>query len=139
MTLVVLSIIVIGLLVAALAIYLFKAGVLLNRTADNLGDCLQSVRTIAGQAQVVGPGIMRINKAGADLVGAMPLLIEGAGAVAVKLAPSTATAPIPTPAATAAPGAHIPAESGAAAPEDARTGRGYLDAAATTGVGYLDV
>lgn len=137
MTLVVLTVIVIGLVVAALAIYLFKVGVPLNRTADNLGDCLQSVRTIVGQAQVIGPGVTRINKTGAELLGAMPLLIEGAGAVAGKPAPSTATASTPAPA--AAHGGNSRAQSGASTAEDNQTGRGYLDAAATTGVGYLDV
>jgi hypothetical protein len=139
MILVVLTVAIIGLLVAALAIYLFKVGALLHRTADNLSDCLQSVQTISGQAQVVGPGIMRIIKTGTELLGAAPLLIEGADAVAAKLAPSTATASIPTPAATAAAGADAPAESGMSAAEDTRAGRGYLDAATTTGVGYLDV
>ena len=139
MTLVVLTVIVLALLVAALATYLFKVGVLLNRTADNLGDCLHNVRTIAGQAQVIGPGVRRINKTGAELFGAMPLLIEGAATVAAKLAPSTATAPTRAPAARAAPGGETPARSGASAAEDTRTGRGYLDAAATSGVGYLDV
>jgi len=137
-TLVVVTVVVIGLLLAGLAIYLLKVGVLLNRTAENLGDCLQSVRTIAGQAEMIGPGITRINRTGAELLGAMPLLIEGAGAVAGKLAPSTATASSPAPAATAGPAADDPAESDPAAPEDTPTGKGFVDTA-TTGVGYLDV
>lgn len=137
MTLVVVTVVVIGLLLAGLAIYLLQVGVLLNRTAENLGDCLQSVRTIAGQAEVIGPGITRINRTGAELLGAMPLLIEGAGAVAGKLAPSTAAAPSPAPAATG-PAADDPAESDPAAPKDTPTGKGFVDTA-TTGVGYLDV
>jgi hypothetical protein len=42
MTLVVLTIAVITLIVAALAVSLFTIGGLLNRTADNLDDCEQS-------------------------------------------------------------------------------------------------
>jgi hypothetical protein len=61
MTLIVLTVAVIVLFVAVLAIYLFAIGVLLNRTADNLDDCLQSVKTVTGQAQVIGPGVERIN------------------------------------------------------------------------------
>ena len=133
----VLTVVVIGLLIAALAVYLFMIGVLLKRTAAALGDCLQSVRTIAGQAQVIGPGVTRINTTGGQLLGAMPLLIEGADGVATKLAPSAATTPVPAaPAVPAAVGTPAASHSGASAPEAIRTGGGYLDAA--TGVGYLD-
>jgi hypothetical protein len=126
MTLIVLTVIVIGLLIAALAIYLFLTGVLLNRIAGNLDDCSQSVRKIVEQAHVIGPGIKRLNKIGGDLLGAMPLLIEGADGVAAKLAPSTA-----------APAAAVPVDSAAAAPDAVQVGRvGYLDSAVS--VGYLD-
>ena len=128
MTLVVLTVVVVGLLIAVLAIYLFMIGVALNRTAGNLGDCLQNVRVIAGQAQVIGPGVTRLNKTGEDLLGAMPLLIEDADGIAATLAPSAA-------ASDAAPA--VPARSAAAGPEAVRVGGGYLDSAAT-GVGYLD-
>jgi hypothetical protein len=43
------------LLIADLAIYLFAIGVLLNRTADNLDDSLQNVKTIAEQAEPAPP------------------------------------------------------------------------------------
>ncbi len=96
MTLIVLTVVVITLFIAVLAIYLFIIGVLLNRTADNLGDCLQSVRTIAGQAHVIGPGVKRINKTGGELLGALPLLVEGAERVAAaKSAPAAATPEAP--------------------------------------------
>jgi uncharacterized protein YoxC len=74
MTLVFLSVVVIALLIAVLAIYLFVLGVLLNRTADNLDDSLQNVRTIAEQAEVIGPAVERINGTGGVVVGALPLL-----------------------------------------------------------------
>jgi hypothetical protein len=139
MTLVVLTVVVIGLLIAVLAIYLFMIGGLLSRTAAGLGDCMRSVRAIAGQAQVIGPGVIRINKTGTDLLGAMPLLIEGADGVAAKLAPSTVTTAAPA-AAPAAPAA-APADSrpGVAGAHAIRGGGGYMDDVATSSVGYLDV
>lgn len=127
MTLISLTIVVIALLIAALAVYLFMIGTLLGRTAENLGDCLQNVRTIAGQAQAIGPGIKRLNKTGGELVGAMPLLIEDADAVTAKLAPAATTS-------SAAP---TPAPTTSAATTGPRAG--YLDPAPATGVGYLDV
>jgi hypothetical protein len=90
MTLIVLTVVVIALLIAVLAIYLFVLGVLLNRIAGNLDDCLKNVMKIAGHAHAIGPGIKRINKAGGEVVGALPLLVEGAEGVAAKLAPSAA-------------------------------------------------
>ena len=132
MTLIILTVVVIGFLIAILAIYLFMIGVLLNRTASNLGDCLQNVRTIAGQAKVIGPGITRLNKISGDLLGAMPLLIEGAEGVAAKLAPSTA--------APSSPSTADPASSTAASPRAVRTHEGYMDSTdSPKGVGYLDV
>jgi hypothetical protein len=65
-------------------------GTVLGRTAGNLGDCLQSVRSIAGQAQAIGPGITRINHTGGELVGTMPLLLEDTEAVAAKMTPAMA-------------------------------------------------
>jgi hypothetical protein len=150
MTLIVMTVVVGGLLIVSLAIYLFMIGVLLNRTAGNLGDCLDNLRIIAGQAQVVGPGLGRLNKTGADLLGAMPLLVEGAEAVAAKLAPSS-TAPAASDAATptgfpsgatssAAPllTRHSAARTDAAAdtPDAVRVNGGLLDS--PMGVGYLD-
>ncbi|MGH3696515.1 MAG: hypothetical protein ACRES5_03465 [Pseudomonas sp.] len=132
MTLIALTIVVIALLIAVLAVYLFMIGTFLGRTATNLGDCLQNVRTIAGQAQAIGPGIKRLNTTGGELVGAMPLLLEDVDAVTAKLAP-TATTPSATPAPV--PAAAAPATSPAAA----RPRIGYLDPGPATGVGYLDV
>ena len=154
MTLVVLTVVIIGLLIAALAFYLFMIGGLLRSTAVGLGDCLGSVRTIAGQAQVIGPGVMRINKTGTDLIGAMPLLLEGADGVTAKLAPSAVTTAAPaagTAASAAAPAASAAApaalvgsaaadsHSGLTGAQTTRTGGGYMDDDVATGsVGYLD-
>lgn len=119
MSLIVLTILVIALFIAVLAIYLFAIGMVLNRTAGNLGDCLQTMRTIVGQANVIGPGVIRINKTGAGLVDALPLLVDGAEQVAAKPAPSATT----PPASAAAPSAD-PAMS---APDAYRAGVGYMD------------
>jgi hypothetical protein len=92
MTLIILTVVVIGLLVAVLAIYLFVIGVLLNRIADNLDDCLGNVKTIATQAEPVIPGVEHINRTGGVVAGALPLLYGGAEKIATKLAPPTPTA-----------------------------------------------
>lgn len=137
MTLVVLTVVVITLLIAALAMFLFRIGMLLNRTAGNLEDCVQDVKTIAYQAEAIGPGVVRINETGTTVLGALPLLVEGAESVAVAKGapygePSTAApAAAPAPAPKAAP---VPSmvPSGAA-PQ----GVGYLDGE-RGGLGYLD-
>ncbi len=96
MALIILSVVVIALSIAVLVIYLFAIGVLLNRTADNLDDCSQNVKTIAEQAEVIGPAVERINGTGGVVVGALPLLCEGAERIAAKpAAPATTPAPPP--------------------------------------------
>jgi hypothetical protein len=102
MTLIVLTVVVIASLIAVLAIFLFTIGVLLHRVADNLDDCLQNVKKIAGQAEVILPGVGRINQTGGVVAGALPLLIGGAESLAAKLAPPKEAPlnaiPAPTPA-----------------------------------------
>lgn len=85
MTLVVITVVVIASLVAVLAVFLFVIGVLLNRIADNLDDCLGNVKVISGQADVVIPEVGRINQTGGVVAGALPLLVTGAEGVAAKL------------------------------------------------------
>ena len=92
MTLIVLTVVVIALLISVLAIYLLVIGVLLNRIADNLGDCLQNVKTITEQAEVIGPAVERINGTGGVVVGALPLLCDGAERIAARPAPAAAPA-----------------------------------------------
>jgi uncharacterized membrane protein len=89
MTLIVLTVVVIGLLIAVLAIFLFIIGVLLNRIADNLDDSLENVKTIAKHAEVIVPEVEHINRTGGVVAGALPLLYGGAERIAAKLAPST--------------------------------------------------
>ena len=92
MLLIVLTVVCIGALTAVLAIFLFVIGVLLNRIADNLDDCLGNVKTIAQQAEPVISGVEHINRTGGVVAGALPLLYGGAEKIAAKLA-----APTPAP------------------------------------------
>ena len=99
MTLIVLTVVVIVLLIAVLAIFLFVIGVLLNRVAGNLDDCLGNVKKIAGQAEVILPGVARINQTGGVVVGALPLLVDGTERIAAKLARPKEISPNSIPAA----------------------------------------
>ncbi len=118
MSLIVLTVLVIAFFIAVLAIYLFAIGAVLSRTAGNLNGCLQDMRVIIGQVNVIGPGVKRINKAGAGLVDALPLLVDGADQVAAKSA-SPATPP--------ASSATTPENLATSNPDDTPTGVGYMD------------
>jgi len=89
MTLIVLTVVVTASVITAWAVYLFMLGTVLGRTAGNLGDC-QNVMSIAAQAQVIGPGITRINRTGSELVFAIPLPLDGATGVDDQRAAGTA-------------------------------------------------
>jgi hypothetical protein len=73
-TLTVLSVIVIVLLIAGLAIYLFIVGEQLTRVATNLEECSELVATIARNAEVIEPGVEHVNRTGGVIAGALPLL-----------------------------------------------------------------
>ncbi len=90
--LIVLTVALIALLIAVLAIYLFWVGVLLKRVADNLDDCCESVITIEGHGEAIIPGLEHINRSGGIVAGALPLLYGHAERIQAKLAP-TPTAP----------------------------------------------
>jgi hypothetical protein len=90
--LIVMTVVAIATLIAVLAIFLFIIGVMLNRIADNLDDCLGSVKTIVKQGEVIIPGVEHINRTGGVVAGALPLLYGGAEKIAAKLAP-----PAPAP------------------------------------------
>lgn len=92
MSLVVLSVLVIGLLIGVLAIYLFVIGMLLHNIADNLDDCLGSVKTILGHAEVIIPAVEHINRTGGVVSGALPLLYGFTDRIAAKVAPTPAPA-----------------------------------------------
>jgi hypothetical protein len=73
-TLIVLSVVDIGLLIAGLAIYLYIVGGQLNRVATNLEQCSELVGRIVRDAEVIEPGVERINRTGGVIAGALPLL-----------------------------------------------------------------
>ncbi|OLT17495.1 hypothetical protein BJF78_36675 [Pseudonocardia sp. CNS-139] len=68
--LVVLTVVVIALLIAGLAIYLFWVGSLLQNVATNLEACDESVQKINKDAELIGPGVEHINRSGATVAGA---------------------------------------------------------------------
>jgi hypothetical protein len=72
--LVVLTVLDIVLLIAGLACYLWWVGSLLTRIAANLEECAETVRTINGHAALIVPGVAHINRTGAVVAGALPLL-----------------------------------------------------------------
>jgi hypothetical protein len=93
--LVVLSVIDIVLLVAGLAVYLFWVGSLLTRIAGNLEECAELVRTIAGHAELIGPGVDHINETGGVVAGALPLLYGMAEGIVAGVTPREAAAERP--------------------------------------------
>ena len=93
MTLILLTIACIASLIAVLSIFLFIIGVLFNRIAENLDDCLENVKKISQQVEVIIPGIERINRTGGAVAGALPVLYGGAERIAAKVAPP-ALAPV---------------------------------------------
>ena len=73
-TLVVLSVILIALLIAGLAFYLFVVGSQLTRIAGLLEDCAEIVWKVKADADAIEPGLERINNTGGVIAGALPLL-----------------------------------------------------------------
>lgn len=88
--LVVMTVVVVGLLVAGLAFYLYRVGTLLARIATNLEAAGESVRTIVDDARLIGPGVEHINRTGGVVAGALPLLYGFAEQVVVKVTPRAA-------------------------------------------------
>src|SRR4029453_8392679 len=86
-TLVILSVVVIALLIAGLAFYLFVVGGQLKRLATNLEECAQLVRTIVGNAEVIAPGVEHINRTGGVVAGALPLLYGMAEGIVTGVTP----------------------------------------------------
>lgn len=73
-TLVVLTVIDIALLIAGLAIYLYIVGGQLIQVAGKLEECADVVWDIKKNAEVIAPGVERINQTGGVIAGALPLL-----------------------------------------------------------------
>lgn len=97
-TLVVLSVVVIGLLVAGLAVYLFWAGSLLARVAGNLEESFDTAAEILGHAKLICPGVEHINRTGGVVAGALPLLYGMAEEIVADVTPRAAEPDVPEPA-----------------------------------------
>ncbi len=94
-TLVVLSVVVIAVLIAGLAFFLFVIGGQLLRVADKLEECADLVWSIKGHAEVIEPGVERINRTAGTIAGALPLLYTMAEDIVVGATyePATSTEP----------------------------------------------
>jgi hypothetical protein len=97
-TLVVLTVIAIGLLIAGLAFYLFWAGTLLTRIAGNLEESADLVRAIGSNARLIGPAVEHINETGAVVAGALPLLYGMAEQIVAGVTPRPEPPATPEPA-----------------------------------------
>jgi hypothetical protein len=89
-TLVVLTVLEIVLFIAGLAFFLFWLGSLLRRIAGNLEECDGHVRTIVGHAAVIEPGLQHINRSGAVVASALPLLYTFAERIVGNVTPRPA-------------------------------------------------
>jgi hypothetical protein len=96
--LVVLTIVVIVVLIAGLAFYLFWAGTLLNRVAGNLEESLATAAGIVGDAKLIGPGVEHINRTGGVVAGALPLLYGMAEEIVADVTPRPEPPEVPEPA-----------------------------------------
>lgn len=91
--LVVMSVVVITLLIAGLAFYLYWVGTLLGRVADTLEEAGSSVRLINEHARAIGPSVEHINRTGGVVAAALPLLYGFAEQVVAKVTPLPPVAP----------------------------------------------
>lgn len=73
-TLVVLTVILITVLIAGLAVYLWIVGGQLTRVAGLLEECAQIVWKVKADAEVIEGGVEQINNTGGVIAGALPLL-----------------------------------------------------------------
>jgi hypothetical protein len=84
---VVLSVIVIALLIAGLAFYLFVVGSQLTRVATNLEECFALAAKIVGNAKLIDPGLDHVNRTGGVVAGALPLLYGMAEGIVTGVTP----------------------------------------------------
>jgi len=96
--LVVLTVVVIVVLIAGLAFYLYWAGTLLNRIAGNLEEGLATAAGIVGDAKLIGPGVEHINRTGGVVAGALPLLYGMAEEIVADVTPRPQQPEVPDPA-----------------------------------------
>lgn len=95
--LVVLTVVVIVVLIAGLAFYLYWAGTLLNRIAGNLEESLAAAAGIVADAKLIGPGVEHINSTGGVVAGALPLLYGMAEEIVADVTPRAEEPEVPEP------------------------------------------
>ena len=96
--LVVLTVIVIVLLIAGLAVYLYWAGTLLDRIGAKLEGAAGIVDGIVDDASLIMPGVDHINRTGGVVAGALPLLYGMAEGIVAGVTPREPAPDVPEPA-----------------------------------------
>jgi hypothetical protein len=96
--LVVLTVIVIVLLIAGLAVYLYWAGTLLDRIGAKLEGATGIVDGIVDDAKLIMPGVDHINRTGGVVAGALPLLYGMAEGIVAGVTPRPPQPEVPEPA-----------------------------------------
>jgi hypothetical protein len=96
--LVVLTVVVIVLLIAGLAVYLYWAGTLLDRIGAKLEGAADLVGGIVADAKLIGPGVEHINATGGVVAGALPLLYGMAEGIVAGVTPAAPVPEVPEPA-----------------------------------------
>jgi hypothetical protein len=96
--LVILSVIVIVLFAAVLAVYLYWVGSLLGRIATNLEESSDIVGGIVTDAKLIMPGVDHINRTGGVVAGALPLLYSMAEGIVKGVTPRAPLPELPAPA-----------------------------------------
>jgi hypothetical protein len=96
--LVVLTVIVIVLLIAGLAVYLYWAGTLLDRIGAKLEGAAGLVDGIVDDAKLIMPGVDHINRTGGVVAGALPLLYGMAEGIVTGVTPREPLPEVPAPA-----------------------------------------
>jgi hypothetical protein len=121
--LVVWTVVVIALLIAGLAFFLYWVGTLLTRIAGNLEEAFGTAARIVGDAKLIGPGVEHINQTGGVVAGALPLLYG----MAEEIVADVTYTPAPAAAGDA---------SGEPEPEPARPASGRRRSRLHDAVGY---
>jgi hypothetical protein len=96
--LVILSVVVIVLFIAALAVYLYWVGSLLSKVATNLEESSEIVGGIVDDAKLIMPGVDHINRTGGVVAGALPLLYSMAEGIVQGVTPRAPLPEVPEPA-----------------------------------------
>ncbi|GAY11161.1 hypothetical protein [Pseudonocardia sp. N23] len=95
---IVLTVVVIVLLIAGLAFYLYWVGTLLTGIATNLEVADEAVAQVNRDAALIGPGVEHVNRSGGTVAGALPLLYGFAEKIVGKVSPNPTRPEVAVPA-----------------------------------------